>query len=100
MTKPDLSRTHTPTPFALALGARIAALREAAGLTRYQLAAVVGVSPPRVYEWESGDRSPTGEYLAVITLALGVSFAELDGTRGAARVRPKKEKSEIPRSAE
>ena len=38
----------------LKMGATIAALRKARGLTQEQLAALVGVSGPAVSKWETG----------------------------------------------
>ena len=37
-------------------------LREGAGLTQAELAAVLGVMRPTVSRWESGARDPKGEY--------------------------------------
>lgn len=39
------------------------AIRQAAGLTRSQLAEVLGVTRQCVYNWESGRRHPRGEHL-------------------------------------
>lgn len=37
-----------------------AALREAAGISRAELASAVGVTPGTVWMWEKGKRQPTG----------------------------------------
>jgi transcriptional regulator with XRE-family HTH domain len=49
---------------------RIRAAREAAGLTRTDLAALVGVSESTVHRWESGERAPGGQKLLTLAAAL------------------------------
>lgn len=49
------------------IGERIAALREADGITQTQLAARAGVSQGTVSQWERGARVPSGD--AVVALA-------------------------------
>lgn len=90
------ARRTAPTPFALAVGALLARLREAKGLGRYELARALGVSHVRVYEWEKGERIPHTEYLALITQALGTSLGTLDELRSLARTRrpPSKQEQE------
>jgi DNA-binding transcriptional regulator YiaG len=54
---------------------RGADIRERAGLTRSELARVVGVTPSAISRWESGRRRPTGttalRYGRVLRLLLG-----------------------------
>lgn len=91
-------RASEPSPFALALGREIARLREARGMSRYELADAVGVRHPRVYEWERGERAPSGEYLALLLRALAVDVGPLAEVFALAQVRPpiggRKRKSE------
>jgi len=52
------------------------ALREAAGLSQWQLAIRLGVTEGAVSRWESGDRQPSGRYLATLArLVAGGSVA-------------------------
>ena len=61
-------------------GARIKAAREAAHLTQGQLADKVGVSDRQVVgKWESGNREPAFDLLAVIANALDTTQAYLLG---------------------
>lgn len=55
------------------LGARIAALRRAAGLNQAELARKLQVSPSTVGMYEQGRREPSGEILLAIARELGVS---------------------------
>lgn len=48
------------------------ALRERAGLSRADLAAVIGVTPGAVWLWEKGKRQPSGPLLAKYVEALGL----------------------------
>ena len=55
------------------LGARIAALRRAAGLNQAELARRLQVSPSPVGMYEQGRREPSGEILLAIARELGVT---------------------------
>lgn len=55
------------------LGARIAALRRAAGLNQAELAGRLQVSPSTVGMYEQGRREPSGEILLAIARELGVT---------------------------
>ncbi len=52
---------------------RLRARREAANLTRRQLAEAAGVHLIAIRQWETGHRVPTVETVAVLARALGVS---------------------------
>lgn len=52
-------------------------LREAAGLSRAELAAIVGVSAAAVSRWEHGQRRPRGENAAAYAQALRQVAAEV-----------------------
>jgi N6-adenosine-specific RNA methylase IME4/transcriptional regulator with XRE-family HTH domain len=66
---------------AAATGARIRALREAAGLGQRELAAILGagVDQPWVSKWESGARAPGPDMLARLAAALGTTVDDLMG---------------------
>jgi len=61
------------------LGSRIAALREARGMTGEELGAALGLSRSQVSKVEHGTRRPDVSEVAVIADALQVSLAELLG---------------------
>lgn len=61
------------------MNARIAHWRQKAGLSRLQLAEMVGVTIQAVGQWERGDTQPSLASLARITSALGISMAEFYG---------------------
>jgi transcriptional regulator with XRE-family HTH domain len=64
------------------VGARIAAWREAKGLSPQELAKRVGVSGPAVYQWEgSGETktTPTTENLMKVADALGITMEQFWG---------------------
>ena len=54
----------------LKLGANIAALRKAKGMTQEQLAAVLGISPPAVSKWETNTSYPDITLLCPLARAL------------------------------
>ena len=54
----------------LKLGANIAALRKAKGMTQEQLAAVLGISPPAVSKWETNASYPDITLLCPLARAL------------------------------
>jgi len=55
------------------------ALREARGLTQAQVAAMVGVGPSAVAEWERGAKRPTLDHAKALAKAYGVTVEDLDG---------------------
>ena len=57
--------------------ARIADLRERAGLTQTQFAEKVGVSRGVVWHWENGDSAPTSARIPRVADVLGVAIDEL-----------------------
>lgn len=61
----------------VAVGKRIAELREKRGLTLSQLAKLVGMSKSALWAVEQGRVSPTISTLWKIANALGVTFGEL-----------------------
>lgn len=65
-------------------GKRVGDLRDEAGLTQKQLAAVVGGGDSKVSEWESGKRAPDAESLMRLAVALGTTVDYLlTGEEGA-----------------
>lgn len=62
---------------AATLGDRLAAAREAAGLTQVQLAAKLGVKADTVDAWENDRREPRANRLQMLTGLLGVSLGWL-----------------------
>jgi transcriptional regulator with XRE-family HTH domain len=67
------------TPF----GARLIALRKAAGLTQVQLADALGITQPSLSYHESEGGPPSGELLLKMATALRVSVADLLTTSAA-----------------
>ena len=65
--------------FFVRLGARIAELRKAAGITQVQMAEVLDVSQQTVNSQETGRRRVPVSALPTIARALGVSIEELIG---------------------
>lgn len=61
------------------LGAKIRALRIAAGLTQPQLAEMVGVSKSVISFWENDINEPKASYLKILANCLGVSADYLLG---------------------
>ncbi len=66
-------------------GARLAALRKAAGYTQAELGAELGVSQRMIAYYEGPEANPPATMLAAMAKALGVSVDELVGT-----TRPRK----------
>lgn len=62
-------------------GDRLAAMRNAAGLSQRQLATQTGVSQRMIAYYESRAALPPGHVLAVLADALGASVDELVGTK-------------------
>jgi transcriptional regulator with XRE-family HTH domain len=65
------------------VGANVAVLRHAAGLTQAQLAQAAGMKQPRIAELERGDANPTLETLVRVARALGATVGELHRDRAA-----------------
>lgn len=59
------------------LSDRLAEARVAAGLTQQQLADALGVSKPRVSEWERGHTEPRASRLPAVARAVGVDPLQL-----------------------
>lgn len=79
-----------PTDDTGSFGARLAALRKAAGFTQVELAAELGISQRMVAYYESPQATPPANLLPHIATALGVSIDELFG-RGVKRRLVKQE---------
>jgi transcriptional regulator with XRE-family HTH domain len=71
---------------------RLPAVRQAAGLSRYRLAKVTGLSKQGVVNLELPGSNPTLDTLGLLARALGVSLDVLAGLAGAAEPAPKKRK--------
>lgn len=71
-----------PTP-PVHLGARLAALRKAAGLTQVELAEAIGISQRMVSYYEKTEDHPLAKLLRHFAAALEVSTDELLGTEAA-----------------
>jgi transcriptional regulator with XRE-family HTH domain len=72
----DMKR-RAPSP----VGARITALREAAGLTQRQLSEKIGVPQSNLAYWEHSAQAPPGAVLPKLSEALGISADELLGIK-------------------
>ena len=60
------------------------ALRDAAGIPAYKLAARIGVAPSSIHAWERGDREPTGlqrQAYRKALLRLAENFPSEEGSR-------------------
>lgn len=55
------------------ISGRITQAREAAGISKSELARKLGVTPQSVYDWEQGNTAPRGKRLNELADALGVS---------------------------
>ena len=64
---------------AMEIGSRIRRWREAKGLSKTQLASLVGVTVSAVVQWEHGHTGPNRKNLRALTDALGMSLAEFYG---------------------
>ena len=69
--------TSTDHPAVSLVGARVKALREAAGLSLRDLAARCGVSAPMLSQVERGDTSPTLQVAARIAAGLDLRLSQL-----------------------
>ena len=61
-------------------GARLAALRKAAGLSQKDLAEHIGVAASNVGFWELHDKPPRSDLLPKLAKVLGVSIDDILGT--------------------
>lgn len=68
-------------------GARLLALRRAAGLTQMGLAELLGVAHTNVAFWEWSEKPPRGDVLPKMAEVLGVSVDEIVGVKTATRRR-------------
>jgi transcriptional regulator with XRE-family HTH domain len=75
-----------------AFGKRLAELREAAGLSQYQLARQSGVTAQTISRIELEERDPNWVTVLKLARALGVSVADFDdqGEQPATKKKPKK----------
>ncbi len=69
--------TATDHPVVAAVGLRVKALREAAGLSLRELAAACGVSAPMLSQVERGETSPTLQVAARIAAGLDLRLSQL-----------------------
>jgi transcriptional regulator with XRE-family HTH domain len=72
------------------MGARLKQLREAAGLSQVKLAALTGVTPRTVQNWEYGKRTFDFADAARLADALGISLDELAGREPPTKQKRKK----------
>jgi transcriptional regulator with XRE-family HTH domain len=88
-------------PKKVQLGNRIRELREAAGLSREQLASAADVSVRAVIQWELGEREPGWFNMLALAEALRVNcsaFLQPPAERPlAGRGRPRKEQAPAPK---
>jgi transcriptional regulator with XRE-family HTH domain len=68
-------KRHPRSELAVAVGARLRALREERGISLGELAADAGIGKGTLSELETGRRNPTIETLFAVTTALGVAFS-------------------------
>ncbi len=64
------------------IGRRLAEARDAAGLSRRELADHLGVKESTIAKWESGERSPRGQRVSKLAGILGVSLSWILVGRG------------------
>ncbi len=65
-----------PTASGVPAPASLRALREAAGLSQWQLAVRLGVTEGAVSRWEAGDRQPNARYLADLARLIGAGSVD------------------------
>ena len=58
-------------------GARLSALRRAAGLTQAELAGLIGDVQPNIAYWEASEKPPRSDVLPKLAKVLGVSVEDL-----------------------
>lgn len=64
------------------IGRRLTEAREAAGMTRHELAAHLGLEESTIERWETGERSPRGNRVSKLAGILGVSLSWILVGRG------------------
>ena len=69
-------------------GARLSSLRQQRGLSRADLARLVGVSQPAVYNWEQNDKLPRTAGIAALCKVLGTTEDYLVRGKGTAETTP------------
>lgn len=74
--------TNRPRP---ASGARLAALRQAAGLSQKDLADRLGIAPSNIGFWELHDKPPRSDLLPGLAEILGTTVEEILGAKAKAR---------------
>lgn len=79
------AKTRSPRP---TQGARLLALRKAAGLSQTQLAERVGETQGNISFWERTDKPPRSDILPKLARVLGVSVEALLGVRDDAPEAP------------
>lgn len=79
-----MAMTADEKAFFVQLGAKVAELRKAEGITQVQMAQLLGVSQQTVNSYEVGRRRIPVSSLPVLASTLGVSMEELIGTPPAA----------------
>ncbi|MBM3965750.1 MAG: helix-turn-helix transcriptional regulator [Planctomycetes bacterium] len=70
------------------LGARVAQLRKAAGLSQLQLAEKLGVTQPLISRYEKGDRRMYDDLIVVLAKALGVTPNDILGVSPSKPIAP------------
>jgi transcriptional regulator with XRE-family HTH domain len=83
-----------------ALGAHIAMLRKAHGMTQAELAQSLGVSQQTVFAYELGDRRVTVPLLAKLAKIFSISVEDLMGITKAPRVKRQRLSPKVLRHAE
>lgn len=78
---PPMAISKEERAFFQTLGARVAALRNAQGITQVQLASALGVSQQTVNAYETGARRVPVSALPTLAKYLGVSLEELIGEK-------------------
>lgn len=63
--------------YAVAVGAKLAEVRNSADITQTQAANLLNTTQATVSRWESGDRTPSVQQLYFISTAYGVSTSSL-----------------------
>lgn len=71
-----------------AQGARMLALRRAAGLSQIELAKLVGETQQNIAFWEQSDKPPRSEVLPRMSQALGVEISDILGSGPIAAKKP------------
>ena len=79
---PDDGNPGTLDDDALQIGVRLRDARDAAGLSRRELADHLGVKESTIGKWESGERSPRGQRVSKLAGILGVSLSWILVGRG------------------